>query len=395
MKRVFILLLSILAIGLQAQSGFSFQASFKEKDGKPAANKKIPLRFTIQDPAAKAIYTEDQTATTDQFGLVSLIIGNGSAFSKIDWSKGSFTLKVDCDADNNGTFEQLSSGPLLSGPFVTNTSSGDSIVGSKFIQVITKKGNGNQDIVELYLKETIFDELTSRKFLRCDSVFVRDTTPKGVVFVFDKIKCDSIKLFDDSKIIDLVKSRIDESKETIFEELPRRKFIRCDSVFVDTILKGVMTRIFIRIKCDSVRLFDESLFEDLLVASINPIKDSVNSLKNRVIKIEGKSYIPLPVNPQKGQVIKWNGAAWIADEDLSSVGSGSAATSGALKGDGSAANPITLKEGSKLNEVLAWNGNAWQGIIIQEDNDRDTTNELQAISLLGNNTTIQLSKNGG
>ena len=56
MKRVFILLLSILAIGLQAQSGFSFQASFKEKDGKPAANKKIPLRFTIQDPAAKAIY---------------------------------------------------------------------------------------------------------------------------------------------------------------------------------------------------------------------------------------------------------------------------------------------------------------------------------------------------
>ena len=394
MKPIFLFLCILFAVSINAQSGFSFQASFKEKDGKSAANKKVPLRFIITDSKSNNLYSEDQSPTTDQFGIINLTIGGGAGFSKIDWSKGPFNLRVECDADGDGKFELLSSGPLLQNP-LGSVSGRDSIVGDKYIQVTRKKGNGTNDVVELNLRNTIFDELTSRKFLRCDSVFIRDTTPKGVIFVFDKIKCDSVKLFDDSKIIDIVKSRIDESKETIFEELPRRKFIRCDSVFIDTILMGVMTRIFIRIQCDSVRLFDESLFEDLLVASINPIKDSVNSLKNRVIKIEGRSYIPLPVNPQKGQVIKWNGAAWIADEDLSSVGSGSAATSGALKGDGSAANPITLKEGSKLNEVLAWNGNAWQGIIIQEDNDRDTTNEIQTISLLNNNTTIQLSKNGG
>ncbi|MBK6817456.1 MAG: collagen-like protein [Saprospiraceae bacterium] len=396
MKRIFILLLSIISIGLQAQSGFSFQASFKEKDGKPAVSKKIPLRFTIQDQAAKAVYTEDQTATTDQFGLVSLIIGNGSAFSKIDWSKGSFTLKVDCDADNNGTFETLSTGPLLSGPFASNTSLDDSIVGSKYIQVIKKKTNTNQDIVELYLKETVFEEIASRKFLRCDSVFLMDTTPKGIILVFDRIKCDSVRLFDDSKIRDLVKSSFDASKEIIFDELPRRKFIRCDSVFIDTILNGMMTRIFVRIKCDSVRLFDDSKIIDLVKTIIRPINDTVENLKGRIVKIESKpTGIPFPTNPAKGQVLKWNGTEWISDNDLTTVGSGSAATSGPLKGDGSAANPISLQNGTKINEVLRWNGNAWQGIIIQNDNDIDSTNEIQSISLLANNTTIQLSKGGG
>ena len=84
MKRILILLLSFLSISLQAQSGFSFQASFKEKDGKPAANKKIPLRFIILDPASKPVYTEDQSATTDQYGIVNLIIGSSSGFSKVD-----------------------------------------------------------------------------------------------------------------------------------------------------------------------------------------------------------------------------------------------------------------------------------------------------------------------
>ncbi|MBK8780056.1 MAG: hypothetical protein IPO25_22615 [Saprospiraceae bacterium] len=122
----------------------------------------------------------------------------------------------------------------------------------------------------------------------------------------------------------------------------------------------------------------------------------MDNLKGRIVKIELKpTGIPFPSNPVIGQVLKWNGNEWISDNDLTSVGSGNAATSGPLKGDGSAANPISLQNGSKINEVLRWNGNAWQGIIIQDDNDIDSTNEIQSISLLANNTTIQLSKGGG
>ena len=116
MKQLSILLILILAIHVQGQSGFSFQASFKEKDGKPAANKKVPLRFTILGPDSKSVFTEDQSPTTDQFGIVNVVIGTGGALSKIDFTKGPFTLRVDCDADQNGVFELLSTSPLLNNP---------------------------------------------------------------------------------------------------------------------------------------------------------------------------------------------------------------------------------------------------------------------------------------
>ncbi len=363
MKRfIFILSLFIALVG-RAQNpntGFSFQASFKEKDGKPASNKKIPLRFIILNESNKPIYTEDQSPITDQFGLVNLVIGGGAAFAKLDWSK-STSLKVECDADNNGSFELLSSGPLLAGPYAGTNSAADSIVGSKYIQVIKKKGNTNQGIVELNLKETVFEELALRKFLRCDSVFVSDTTPKGVILVFDRIKCDSVKLFDDSKLLDIVNARIDDSREKIFDELARRKFLRCDSVFVDTLLNDMIIRVFDRIKCDSVKLFDDSHLLDLVKVSLGPTQDSINSLKKRVVKIESLPMgIPAPNNVDKGQVLKWNGSAWLADTDLTSVGAGTAATAAPLIGDGSAAKPITLgQNGAKDGQVLRWLNGGW------------------------------------
>ncbi|MEP7323153.1 MAG: collagen-like protein, partial [Saprospiraceae bacterium] len=372
MKRFIFILSMLISISGRAQSpntGFSFQASFKEKDGKPASNKKIPLRFIILNASGKPIYTEDQSPSTDQYGIINLVIGGGAAFSKLDWSE-STSLRVECDADNNGSFELLSSGPLLAGPYAGNTSSMDSLVGDKYIQVVKKKGASNNQIVEFSLKQTIFDEISSRKFLRCDSIFRLDTTPKGVIRVFDRIKCDSFKLFDDSKILDLLQGKVDAVKEIIYDEIGRRKFLRCDSTFRDTLIWQsiagidtlVLIRLFIGIKCDSIKLFDDSKILNLFQIGFESIQDTINNIKERILKIESLPVgIVKPANPAKGQVLKWNGSAWIADTDLTSVGTGNAATAAPLVGNGSASSPITLAPvtGTSIPQVLKWSNGAW------------------------------------
>jgi|GEM_PF-311598 len=63
--------------------------------------------------------------------------------------------------------------------------------------------------------------------------------------------------------------------------------------------------------------------------------------------------------PQNGQVLKWNGTAWIPDNDLNTVGAGNAATAAPIVGDGSAGSPVRLVPGSVSGQVLKWNGTAW------------------------------------
>ena len=116
MKQVLILCILCLTLQTYSQSGFSFQASFKEKDGKPSIGKKIPLRFIILGPDGKSVYSEDQSPVTDQFGIVNLIVGSGAGFNKIDFTKGPFTMRVECDVDQNGVFDLLSTSPLLNNP---------------------------------------------------------------------------------------------------------------------------------------------------------------------------------------------------------------------------------------------------------------------------------------
>jgi hypothetical protein len=380
----------MISIGLQAQSGFSFQASFKEKDGKPAANKKIPLRFIILNASGKQIYSEDQSPTTDQFGLVNLVIGGSAVFSKLDFSKGA-TLRVDCDADLNGVYELLSSGPLLAGPYGNSVTNSDSIVGDKYIQVVKKKGSGDKDLIVLNVSNVLFDEIAKRSAIHCDSIFGDTLVGNILIHTFIKYVCDTVKYYDDTKILNLMQIKVNPLYDSITSINKKLKTLRLDTLVIvlhpgkgiairkdtienlgdadasDDVTKssnhsGDVTGTFDKLKISDNTIGSEHIKDGTVTGA--DIKDGTISASDLIFAIPTKLSDLLDVSipaPQNGQVLKWNGNKWAADVDLSSVGNGAAATGSPLKGDGSASNPITLAPvtGSSGPQVMKWSNGVW------------------------------------
>lgn len=103
----------------------------------PLVNKLICLRFSIVDDNTQTEYQEKITVTTDDFGMVNLIIGNGtqtggyaSSFNTIVWSNSKKYLKVSLDQSGAcSTFEEISNQLLTYVPFALAADSATSVSG--------------------------------------------------------------------------------------------------------------------------------------------------------------------------------------------------------------------------------------------------------------------------
>ena len=119
----FFIAYSILA---QSPNGISYQAVATDTDGVELANQNISVRFTIVSgtPSGVYEYVEVHTATTDEYGLFNLVIGQGSydsgnAFSleAIDWGGNTHYLKVDMDPDGGNLFVNMGTQQMMSVPY--------------------------------------------------------------------------------------------------------------------------------------------------------------------------------------------------------------------------------------------------------------------------------------
>jgi uncharacterized protein (TIGR02145 family) len=131
---------------LQSQSpqGIPYQAVMRNVDGSIMANALVDLTLMIHDGAASGpvVYEESQALTTNDQGLVSCVVGQGSpvqgSFANIDWGNGSKFLHVLMNGVDIGT-QQLMSVPyaLYSNNVPVRVSeTGDSlIVGSEVVIV--------------------------------------------------------------------------------------------------------------------------------------------------------------------------------------------------------------------------------------------------------------------
>lgn len=103
----------------------------------PLVNKLICLQFSIVDDNTQTEYQEKITVTTDDFGMVNLIIGNGtqtggyaSSFNTIVWSNSKKYLKVSLDQSGAcSTFEEISNQLLTYVPFALAADSTTSVSG--------------------------------------------------------------------------------------------------------------------------------------------------------------------------------------------------------------------------------------------------------------------------
>lgn len=102
--------------------GFNYQSAIRDANGNPLVNQSVTLLFTIRSGASNGpvAYSEKQVATTNQFGLVNLVVGQGTAlqgnFSTINWGGGAKFLNVSIETAPN-VFDELGASQLMSVPF--------------------------------------------------------------------------------------------------------------------------------------------------------------------------------------------------------------------------------------------------------------------------------------
>ncbi len=121
------LLLSLIFVGLswgQSPQLVTYQAVACDANGSELTDQSIGVRFTIikDAPNGSPLYLEEHDITTDEFGLFVANIGDGGVsttgdFTSIDWSAGTFFLKVELDVDGNGSYSTLANSQILSVPY--------------------------------------------------------------------------------------------------------------------------------------------------------------------------------------------------------------------------------------------------------------------------------------
>lgn len=112
--------LALLTLG-QAPNGFNYQAVLRDVNGEIIGNDLVNVKFSIHKTSANGmlVYAETHTPTTNEFGLVNLIIGQGlvnvGLFENITWGTDVHFLQVEIDP--GGGFVDMGTQQLMSVPY--------------------------------------------------------------------------------------------------------------------------------------------------------------------------------------------------------------------------------------------------------------------------------------
>ncbi len=131
-KNIIILLIVLASLPAfsQAPEGMKYQAVARNAAGSVLANTDVTFNISIIQGSAEGpvIYHETHDASTNETGLVTLVIGQGATgddFSAIDWSSGPYFLSVEINGIMMGTSQLLSVPYALHAKEAENVFSGD------------------------------------------------------------------------------------------------------------------------------------------------------------------------------------------------------------------------------------------------------------------------------
>ena len=115
MKKYHLLIAAcLIATGISGQSpgSFKYQAVARDAAGDLMTNQPVNIVISILQGSASGteVFSETHDSTTNQFGLVTLNVGEGNPtdFANIAWSNAPYFLKVVMDGNEMGTTQLLS-----------------------------------------------------------------------------------------------------------------------------------------------------------------------------------------------------------------------------------------------------------------------------------------------
>lgn len=135
LKHFFILITTCLVsvIGIaQVPDTMSYQAVVRDADDNLISSAPIGMQISILQgsPSGTAEYVETHTPTSNQNGLVSIEIGNGTIvsgdFATIDWANGPYFVKTETDPTGGTNYTITGTSQLLSVPYALHAKNSDS-----------------------------------------------------------------------------------------------------------------------------------------------------------------------------------------------------------------------------------------------------------------------------
>ena len=107
----------------QAPKGINYQGVARDNEGNPIANKAISIRISILKNSAsgEVEFAETHKPTTNQFGLFTLVIGQGTKvtgdFAFISWAVGNKWLQIEIDPNGASNYTLTGAQQLMTVPY--------------------------------------------------------------------------------------------------------------------------------------------------------------------------------------------------------------------------------------------------------------------------------------
>ena len=115
----------------QAPQKMNYQAVIRNGNGELVATSDIGARVAIVNAANAEVYSETHQATTNENGLLVLSLGAGSpesgSFEAIDWSNGTYSVRVQIDITGGSNYTVASEQALMSVPYALLASKAQSV----------------------------------------------------------------------------------------------------------------------------------------------------------------------------------------------------------------------------------------------------------------------------
>jgi len=137
MKNLYLLIAAIFltpSVIAQSPEKMSYQAVVRNAENAPIANQAVGMQISILQGSASstAVYVEVHTPMTNNHGLVSLSIGEGTVvtgtFSTIDWSAGPYFIKTETDPAGGENYTITGTSQLLSVPYALHAKTAENFI---------------------------------------------------------------------------------------------------------------------------------------------------------------------------------------------------------------------------------------------------------------------------
>lgn len=184
MKKL-ILLLALIANAIVASAQIGYQVSLlNSATGEPRANVTVNCTVTLTNSEGGVIYTGTQIATSNDFGIVSLTIGDSNTFSNVDWTKLPFFVEVSVDGKLIGKSQVLSV-PLAecAKQLVPN----ENIYGTWIQKSINKDGEYNGNYTTITISENGTISILEHYFEYAVGYYIDDVTSGTYTTIGDLI----------------------------------------------------------------------------------------------------------------------------------------------------------------------------------------------------------------